>query len=396
MKPAIFFLKQGSTILLVGRAIQLANSFGLSVVVVRKFGLETVGTFAIAFVAVTIISCLAPLGLISHMPRVKQKHQCVCYSALLLQGAVLLPVVLLVLAFAKVEAQRPEEVSLIALVSFGGFITSAMNVGLMLRIMKKSFCPGAMAPICETAGLVIGAAVATSAVQLVICQLSGRSVGLILTWSGLRFAPLSFARIVCIARRSVQYAIPDALAMLSEQIAPLLLGIMISRAELGMFRLCQQFLTGADTPGWAFVQSKYPDLVGASSVQMNTIRLQVQRLSMIASVGCCIGSCAIASFAYHLPTLDYMMVFLSGSILWRYQNHFFDQAIRAAGRVRISNVLAVGKLVLAFMLFVPLVACFGVWGAVVALGALSVIAGFGYSTMFSRSKLYTLHPEAAI
>lgn len=396
MNPIASFLKNGSTILLAGRAIQLLNSFGLSIIVLKKFGLETVGTFAIAFVAVTILSCLAPLGLISHMPRVKQRHERVCYSALLLQSALLFPVLILVWVFAKVEAYRPNEVNLIFVVSFGGFLTGAINVGLMLRIMKKSFYPGAVAPFLETIGLILGALFATSAIQLAMFLLSSRGLGLILTWAGLRFAPLSFTRFRCIAHRSVQYALPDALAMLSEQTAPLLLSLMVSRAELGMFRLCQQFLTAADTPGWAFVQSKYPDLVRASNAQIESIRTQVHRLSIVASVCCCIGSCGVVSFAYRLPTMNFMMLFLSASIVWRYQNNFFDQVIRAAGRVRTSNALAVGKLLLSFLLFAPLVAHFGVWGAVISLGALSVVSGVAYSTTFKRSKPYVFHPEPAL
>ena len=389
-------LRNGSTMLLLGRGIQLLNSFALSLIVLKRFGLQMVGTFAIAFVAVTILSCLSPLGMTSHLPRVRHTHDRLCYSALIVQAVAIIPVSLLVVAFAEFEAHRSEEIKIIAAVAFGGYLSGAMNVGMTLRIMNRSFYPGFAAPLLEAVGLLAGAFVAQTPMALVGWQLSGRTLGLLLVWAGLRFARAPFPDTLSILTRSVQYTIPDTLAMISEQSAPLLLGVMVSRPELGMFRLCQQFLTAADTPGWTFVQSKYPDLVGASKAHIGHLERQVGRLSLFASALCCACSCLIATFAYKLPKLDLMMLLLSASVFWRYKNSFFDQVIRAAGRIKTSNALAIAKLAFSFVLFVPLVRYFGIWGALVSLTILSVVSGIAYGEMSRRHDPLTFHSEPAI
>jgi hypothetical protein len=177
---------------------------------------------------------------------------------------------------------------------------------------------------------------------------------------------------------------PDVLALLSEQSAPLLLSGMVSRSELGQFRLCQQMLTAADTPGWTFVQSKYPDLVRGTSALRERIYAQTRDLGWAAVAICFLVSAFLAYYVYRIPTLLGMMSILSATLVWRYKNNYFEQRFRAMGQLGTTTILALMKLAASFVLFFFFIRAYGGWGAVVALGLLSVIAGITYEYAFRR------------
>jgi O-antigen/teichoic acid export membrane protein len=393
--PVFVFLRrvyeQGAALLLAGRVIQLVNSLILSLIIVRKFGLETMGTFAIGFVAVAVFSSLAPMGLPSHLPHLRAPHPSLCFSALILEVSTFPLFALLLYVFASLEGRDASERMTIFVVSLGGLLIASSNTGMMLSIMRGRFYPGLIGPLCESTGIVVGSFVAGSRVELALFLLAGRFASAVVVWSGFRFRRVSSRRVVCIARRGIGYAMPDFLALLSEQSAPLLLAGMVSRSELGLFRLCQQMLNAADTPGWTFVQSKYPDLVRGTSALRERIYAQTRALSWAAVAICFIVSAFLAFYLYHIPTLAGMMSVLSVTLIWRYKNNYFEQRFRAMGQLGVTIGLAVAKLVASFILFFLFIRAYGGWGAVLALSLLSVIAGMAYERTF-RHLLPT--PEA--
>jgi O-antigen/teichoic acid export membrane protein len=79
--------ERGAALLLVGRALQLLNSFGWSVVLIKRFGLSMVGTFAVGIIAVAVLATLSPLGLPSFLPRVRQSHARLCFAGITLHFA---------------------------------------------------------------------------------------------------------------------------------------------------------------------------------------------------------------------------------------------------------------------------------------------------------------------
>jgi O-antigen/teichoic acid export membrane protein len=375
---------QGAAVLLAGRVVQLINALALSIVILRRFGLEMVGTFAIGFIALTFVTALSPMGLPSHLPHLHASHSKLSYSALVIQlGAYPFFAVLLYL-YARLEGRSSLETTTIFLVALGGLLIGASNTGMMLSIMRGKFYPGLLSPLCESAGILSGAIMAESGCSLAVYLLVGRSLGAISIWSGFDFKSVSIRRLVCIARRGIGYAVPDVLALMSEQCAPLLLSLMVSRPELGLFRLCQQMLTAADTPGWTFVQSKYPDLVQGSSVLRERIYDQVRQLGLAAAALCLVGSSVLAYYVYRLPTLAWMMALVSLTLFWRYKNNYFEQRFRAAGQLAVATTLAVLKLGVSFCASFLLIRAFGAWGAVLALGLLSVVAGITYERVFRR------------
>jgi hypothetical protein len=119
-------------------------------------------------------------------------------------------------------------------------------------------------------------------------------------------------------------------------------------------------------------------------------RVQVGRLGAIAAGACGAGSILLAYRVYHVPVIAQMMGILSATLFWRYRNNFFDQALRAVGRVRSSMWLATAKAAASFALFLPLVSVWRLWGAVFALAILSICSGVAYQSVFERSEVRTL------
>lgn len=376
---------RGATLLLTGRGIQMLNSFAWSVVLLRRFGLATVGTFALGFVAVTVLSTVSPIGLPSFLPQVRQSHPRLCFAGLLLQLAVLPFTIISMLIYARLLAQNPAEIEMIFWVGLSGMAISFSNTGLMLSIMSRRFYPAAIAPLCETAGIV-AAALGSASPELVAVYLClSRFAGSLVIWSGMRMEQMSLRRVIFICRRSISYLVPDATAIFSEQVAPLILQAVTTRPELGLFRLCQQLLTASDTPGWTFVQSHYPEMVRSGEGAVRAIHRKLVKVALFASGIFVIFGCGLSLWVYHLPKMIPMILVLSISMHWRYKNNLYDQGLRASGRVGMSTTLGILKLSAGVLVFLVMIHLLFVWGAIFALAALSIGAGVAYEASFHRT-----------
>jgi O-antigen/teichoic acid export membrane protein len=376
---------RGATLLLTGRVIQMLNSFAWSIVLLTHFGLATVGTFALGFVAVTVLSTVSPIGLPSFLPQVRQSHPRLCFAGLLLQLAVLPVAIFSMLIYARLLAQNSAEVEMIFWVGLSGVAISFSNTGLMLSIMTRRFHPAAFAPLCETAGIV-AAAVGSASPELVAVYLClSRFAGSLVIWTGMRMERMSVRRVIFICRRSISYLVPDATAIFSEQVAPLILQAVTARPELGLFRLCQQLLTASDTPGWTFVQSHYPEMVRSGEGAVRAIHRKLIKVALFASGIFVICGCGLALWVYHLPKMIPMLLVLSICLHWRYKNNLYDQGLRASGRVGVSTTLGILKLAGGVLMFFVMIHLLFVWGAIFALAALSIGAGVAYESAFYRS-----------
>jgi O-antigen/teichoic acid export membrane protein len=376
--------ERGAAILLAGRAIQLLNSFGWSVVLIKRFGLSMVGTFAVGVIAVTVLAIVSPLGLPSCLPRIKQPHERLCFAGIVLQLVALPVIACVVAAYAKVAGHDASEQRIVFLVALSGCAIGFSNTGLMLSIMLRRFYPAAVAPLFETIAIIVSGLSGASPVAVAGYLLGSRIIGALVIWSGMRVSPMSWRRLLFILRTSVGYMAPDAIAMFSEQIAPLMLQMVTTRAELGLFRLCQQMLNASDTPGWSYVQSKYPELVHGDASLFASVRLSVNRLSILASAICLTGSAVLAVWVYHLPAIVPMMCLLSATLFWRYKNNLYEQSFRASGQVGTSTLLGTMKLLCAGAGFYLLIRWDGVWGGVLALAVLSIAGGLIYEWVYMR------------
>jgi glycosyltransferase involved in cell wall biosynthesis len=377
----------GASALLAYRASQLANSLALSVLVARRLGLEMVGTFAVGFIAVAVVALVAPVGLNSQLPRVRQPHARLCCAGLVLLSLQWPAVLLLLYVYSGLQAQSPAEAQIIFLVALNGPLLALINVGITLSIIQKKESNAVIGGVAETAG-VIGAIVsAHTGEALAVWVLSSRCLGCLLIWSRFRFSWLSWPRIVCIGRRSVSYVVPEILSLAADQSGPLMLTQVVPRAELGVFRLCQQLLNAADAPVVAFVQARYPTLVRATGTVWGQTLHRVTQLAAIAAPLCLASSMVLAWTVYRIPRLAPMMAVLSMSLLWRYRVHFYEEAFRAAGLLRLVWVLNGVKPLVFAPVFYFLISRYQAWGAVWAMALLTVAVETTYRSAFRRQAL---------
>ncbi len=382
--PVSNLYPRGPALLLGGRVIQLANSLAVSVILVRRFGMSVVGVFAVGFIAMSVLSLVSSLGLNAYLPRLSLSRGQLATTALAAQLTAMPLWIAAVLCYASIQAADRSEFQVIALVALIGVPVGLGNVGMMLSIMERRFSPGLLAPLIESGGVLAGGLIATNPLQYAFCLLAARFVAACVIWGGLRFEYTSPATIRSIVSTSVPYMAPDALAMLAEQIAPLLLAGLPPRAALGLFRICQQILTAADTPGWSYVQAHYPELVRESNDGIGDVARRVSLLGTTATIPCVAGSIVLAYFFFHAPAIAPMMAVLSAGLMWRYRNNLYDQALRATGRIAASITLASAKLVSGALLSYALVHEFGIWGAVVATLILSIASGVAYKWVYER------------
>ena len=388
ISDALKFLRdlypRGATLLLIGRVIQLLNSLGLSVVLVRRFGFATVGVFALGFIAVSVLGLLSTLGLNAYLPRVTSRHGQLSTVGLSLQLAMLPVWIAGCICYAWLQARSGSEFQIILLVALSGITIGFSNVGMMLSIMDDRFMPGVVAPLVETVGVLFGAIFSRTPAEYAVYLLTARALSAAVIWAGFRFEQVSFATISATLRNSLAYMAPDGVAMFSEQTATLILAALVPRAQLGLFRICQQILTASDTPGWSYVQAHYPQLVRGSRQGMEKLALTIARLGAGATVLCIVGSAVLAYVFYRAPVVVPMMLVLSITLTWRYRNNLYDQALRATGRVQASTYLAASKLLVSGILSFALIHTFGVWGAILSTAFVSVAAGIVYRRVYDR------------
>ncbi|MDX2170359.1 MAG: hypothetical protein SF182_25025 [Deltaproteobacteria bacterium] len=379
--------QRGSLLLLVGRGVQLANGLLLSIVLVRRFGLETVGAFAIGIAAVNILATVCALGMSAYLPRLQQSHAQACFAALLLFVAQLPLIVPLLALYAYAQAAGVEDGQVIFVVALSGFFIGLQNLGMMLSIMARRFLPGLVAPLCETSALLIGWLLCAQALGLALVLLAARVVSVLIIWGGFRFEPLPLRRVAGIGRDGVRWLAPDLLGLLAEQSTPLLLAAFVGRGELGVFRLCQQLLMAADSPCWTFVQSKYPQMVDSGTAFVATVQRQLRRMALVVGATLAVGATVLAYAFFHVPQVAPLMVMLAAALHWRYQNYLFGQALRARGRVAAVTWLGAAKLGVALTLITTAAWLAGVWGAVLALATTSLLSGVAYEWVYRQSTM---------
>ncbi len=377
--------QHGSALLLLGRGVQLVNGLLLSIVLLHRFGLATVGAFAIGIAAVNILATVCALGLGAYLPRLKQSHGQSCCAALVLFLAQLPLVVPLLAAYASLQAHSAAEWQVIFLVALSGFFIGLQNLGMMLSIMARRFAPGLLAPLCETAGLLAAWWLCDSAPALALVLLTARLGSVLIIWGGFQLERLAPRRIAAIGRDGARWLAPDLLGLLAEQAAPLLLAVFVTRGELGIFRLCQQLLMAADSPCWTFVQSKYPQMVESGPPFVEVVHRQVRRMAAVVALALVVGASVLAYWFFHVPQVAPLMAVLAAALLWRYKNYLFGQALRARGRVGAVTWLGAAKLCLAIALITAGTRAAGVWGAVAALALCSLLSGLLYEHVYRHS-----------
>lgn len=359
---------------LAGRLLQLANGLATTIVIVRTFGLAGAGSFTLAMAAVIPLAQLCALGLPSSLPRSElgtTERNTVGLTATLL---CLPPAACLILVFGLAFALDPAEALAVMAFASAGYFLAQANVATTLLLLAGRAQWSLIAPICGSIGIGLGALLADDLLTLALWMMAFRALGNLGLFVALPgYGPIGPARWWLEVRAAVAFLPMDTLMLLAEQLALVVLSLMLSRDELGLYGLCRQMLNAADTPSWSFVQAHYPDLVRTRLASAHALGRSLIRLTLVVALAALVGAGVLAEFVYREPVLLGMMAVILAALPARGFAHFADRVLRAAGRIRLATQLAAGQLMLALVVFPTAALVHGIWGAVVALAVLSAV-----------------------
>ena len=287
--------------LLLSRVLQMANGFALSLVLIKKFGLAGVGTYTVAAVATSALSMLCSVGLPYSLPResIRDPER---NSVAGLWAVLLLPLVgVVAIAFGCLMARRPGEWIEIALFACGGYFLGQINVLNTLLLLQRCIDRMLIVPLFTFAGIVMGLFHNGSMAQFAVILLIARAMGNIAVFAGMKYGRVSVSSAVRYGVSGLKYSPMDVLAMVSEQAAGLIAAGSLPRTDLGQYGLCQQLLGAADTPGWAMVQSRYPELVRTPLALSRHLRQSLFRISfLVAALLLGVGA-VLGRYVYNVP-----------------------------------------------------------------------------------------------
>ena len=267
-------------------------------------------------------------------------------------------------------ASSKAELPIIFVVSSFGCLTGLFNVALTINILQGCFWPACTAPLAETALILLGASLAHSGLRFATFVLAGKVISVALIWPRQALSRVPGSQVLSTAKQGTKYLLLDLLATFSDQLMPLILGIAAPRAESGLYRLCQQTMSAAETPRWSYIQGKYPEMTIADDESSAHIERINKQIGMAAAALCALGSTPLVFFLFHTPVVARMMLVLSAALTFRYILN--DQRLRAEGRVVPAVLLVLSRILVFALILLFTVPKFGVWAGIwtSALGAI--------------------------
>ena len=248
-------------LLLLARLMQNANGFLLSVVLVRQFGLAAAGTATLATVAVTVLALLGSFGLPFSLARddgsIAQRNT-VGLAASALAVPLAAPAIVL---YAWLVAHDAYEAAAVGLLSLGGLFFAQSNILTALLLLQGRARLAALPPFANLAGLCIAALATTTLTGFALVLAAFRLAGIAIVFAQLPLARVAPRAVLARLRAGSAFLTTDAINLGSEQVVVIAASYLIPREALGVLGLCRQLLTLAETPGWSFVQARYPELV---------------------------------------------------------------------------------------------------------------------------------------
>jgi hypothetical protein len=293
----------------------------------------------------------------------------------------ILPFAGVAVAYSAVMGNGPEEVAAVLTLALAGALVGQINVQQTLYVLQGRTLWAPLAPAVHFIGT--GLALLTPTfLDFALVLLATRVLGCAAGFLPLAFDRVDLGRIRPALAEAVRFAPLDVAGLLADQLAVVLLAVLLDRAELGLYGLIRQFVSVADTPGWSYVLSNYPALVQDIGASAPAVARGNERLAWISAAVSLVASSALAVAVYGVPAILPALPLVLLPMPARYLNNFCDQALRASGHLHDCLVLCLAKSALSLALFSVLATSQGFWGAVAASALLSLLAGLLYRWRF--------------
>jgi O-antigen/teichoic acid export membrane protein len=377
--------------LFAAKGLQLANGFAVSVIVVWLYGLDSAGTLALAALPGAAGALAVSFGLPSALPRFRASQGARATVGLGVSCAAILPVLAIVIGYAFVMARSEEERIAIVALSLAGALVGQVNVQQTLYILQKRTLYAPVAPAIHLIGTV-AIMMAPSFHAFALYLLGVRALGCVAGFALLTFERADLRRARPAIAETLRFAPLDIGNLLADQLPVVLLAVLLSRAELGLYGIVRQFVSVADTPGWSYILTKYPALVDDMDGNAQPVARRNEQLSWLSAAASLAASTMMVLVVYRIPVVIPALPLVLLPLPARYLNNFCDQALRAGGLIRDCAWLTVIKALLSLTLFGMLAAYAGFWGAIAASALLSLFSGLLYRHRFNLRYPDVLRP----
>jgi len=368
--------------LLAARALQLVGGLVVSVVLIWLYGLAAAGTYAIAILPAAAAIHLCSLGLPNALPRYALPNGERATIGLAASLLALLPLGLLAFGYGAVLGSDAEDAATIALFAWSAAAGGQVGIQHCMQVLQRRILFAPLTPFLHLVALGIAALFADGLLEFALFLTLGRLVGNWVGFATLRYARTTLRHTRDAVAQGLRFVPLDLMAAAGDLALIPALAIGLTRAEIGLFGLARQFLIVADSPGWSFVQARYPAMVNDLAAVGADVARRNERLAWISGLGTLVVAGIMALLVYRLPQLLPLLLIMLLPMPARYLNNFCDQALRAQGMIRECVALSLAKLALSLGLVLALAVPFGLWGAVAASAVISLVAGLLYRWRF--------------
>lgn len=320
-------------ILLVGRLLLLLSGLLLSILLVRRFGLDTMGIYTAASPMSLVLSMLGSLGLpyalARHNVETGQKT-----AVSVLAWLTSLPIaVMLSIIYAFIIAHNDSEFYVIFIFSITGFVFGLNEIATMLLVMTNRHKYCLCLPGISILGIVVASCGSTVEEFTSIFAMS-RLIGVIAQFIPLPFMFPQLRVMRAMVWDGVSMLRADIINIVSDQSLNVLMTRLLTRDQLGIFGICRQLMAAGMIPIWSFSQSHYPDIVRTRFSSRRNLERQALLLSMVVAGGVCVISYIMGKFIYQEGRIFTLMTIFSISIPSLFLCNLYSPALRAIGEVR--------------------------------------------------------------
>jgi O-antigen/teichoic acid export membrane protein len=333
------------------RLTQNALGFIISLVILKKFGLEGVGSYTVASFGVAVMATLLTFGLpftLAKSTLDESRRNAVGALAGLLALLLSLP---LGAALGLAFGHNAQEVVAIALLSLGGAYFANNSILDALLVLQGRTRRILIVAVGYLLGVGSASLMANTLVEFAIWLALGRLGGLLVGYLGLSYRWCKWQEMSRQLRLSAPYLLPDSLGLMAEQLPTAILAPLTSRGEIAIYGLCRQFLSAAETPLWSRLVVLYPRLCTRPRECVAVAHAMAWRglgvmLALILVVA------ALAQWVYESSQMQWLGPLLMLAIPLRYLLGTAEIGLRAVGAVHATNYL--GLIRLALVMLIPL------------------------------------------
>ena len=288
-------------LVLLARVLQNLNGFLLSILIVRRFGLQGAGTLVIATIAIVVLALIGTCGLPYTLARMNidpRQRNTVGLFACMAVVPLSLP---FVGALGLIVGHSHKEALVIALLALGGPFFAQTNITNALQVLLNKPGDAIIPPIGNLLGLIVAAWVSPGFVTFAAILAAFRFAAIGCAFLRLPCRRTSFRMLITHMADGARYLIADAINLGTDQAAMLILSFILSRAQLGLLGLCRQLITVSDTPGWSQIQAFYPGMVADPARNGPLLISRLRWIGIVSAASVALLTAPLGLWIYRAP-----------------------------------------------------------------------------------------------